>query len=191
MNRYAQVLDPWAKSVAGRMLAEVSRRDEDAWAQMSKDMSRALRTEIQTAPIGEAMRQLLADQVALIKSLPTDAAQRVHRLVQEGMFDGVRASETAKEIMRSGEVTKSRATLIARTETSRAATVLTQVRAEHVGITHFVWSTSEDGDVRPSHKKLAGKVFRWDDPPECDPGHRALPGAIWNCRCFPSPVIGE
>ncbi len=41
-----------------------------------------------------------------------------------------RASEIAKEIMRSGDVAKSRATLIARTEVARTARVLTQARAE-------------------------------------------------------------
>ncbi len=41
-------------------------------------MSRTLRREIESAPTGIVMRGLLDDQITLITSLPTEAAQRVH-----------------------------------------------------------------------------------------------------------------
>jgi hypothetical protein len=31
LNCYADILEPWAKSVAGRMIRDVSRRDVTAW----------------------------------------------------------------------------------------------------------------------------------------------------------------
>lgn len=191
LARYAEALEPWARATAGRMIAEVAHRDRRAFEIYAGKMSRALREELQSAPTGAALRQYLDENVALIKSLPIEAGRRVHDLTIKGLEDSTRASEIAKEIMRSGEVTESRATLIARTETSRTATGLTKARAEHVGSTHFIWRTAEDSDVRPSHRKLDGKVFRWDEPPECDPGHHALPGAIWNCRCYPEPILPE
>jgi len=189
LTRYADVIEPWSKAVATRMIAEVAARDEATWFEVSRKMGRALRKEIETAPTGKIMRERLADQVKLITSLPREAAQRVRSLANEAIVQGTRPAELAKEIMRTGEVTESRAILIARTETSRTATELTRVRAEHVGSTHFIWRTAGDSDVRPSHRKLNGKIFRWDSPPECDPGHHALPGAIWNCRCYPEPVV--
>jgi SPP1 gp7 family putative phage head morphogenesis protein len=136
------------------------------------------------------MRRLLDEQVTLIKSIPLDAAKRVHRLTLEGIENSGRASEVAKEIMRSGEVAKSRATLIARTETSRTATVLTQARAEHIGSDGYVWRTSGDSDVRPSHRRMNGKFVPWNHPPTLDnlTGHA---GALPNCRCYPEPVIPE
>lgn len=191
LNRYADVIEPWSKAVATRMIAEVAARDEATWFDVSRKMGRALRKEIATAPTGKVMRERLADQVKLITSLPREAAQRVRALANEAIVQGTRPAELAKEIMRTGEVTESRAILIARTETSRTATELTRARAEHVGSTHFIWRTAGDSDVRPSHRKLNGKIFRWDQPPECDPGHHALPGAIWNCRCFPEVVIPD
>lgn len=191
LERYAQVLQPWAGAVANRMITEVAARDEATWFEVSRKMGRALRKEIETAPTGKIMRERLLDQVQLITSLPREAAERVRALANEAIVQGTRPAELAKEILRTGEVTESRAILIARTETSRTATELTRARAEHVGSTHFIWRTAGDSDVRPSHRKLNGKVFRWDQPPECDPGHHALPGAIWNCRCFPEVVIAE
>ena len=192
LNKYAEILTPWAESVATRMLAEVAARDKQAWQKVSAQMGRAIHKEIESAPTGFAMRALLADQVELITSLPREAAERVHKLAQEGLSNGTRASELAAEIMRTGEVTKSRANCIARTETSRAATVLTRARAEWVGSTEFIWRTAGDSDVRPSHKKLNGTSHRWDKPPLCDPpDHYALPGAIWNCRCYAEPILAD
>lgn len=189
LNRYAQQLDDWSYAVADRMVKEVAARDESSWFDVSRKMGRALRKEIAEAPTGQVMRERLEAQTALITSIPREAAERVRKLTLEGIVQGTRPAQIAKEIMRSGEVAESRAMLIARTEVSRTATELTRARAEYIGSTHFIWRTAGDSDVRPSHKALNGKTFRWDDPPECDPGHHALPGAIWNCRCYPEPIL--
>lgn len=191
LERYAQVLAPWAQAVGGRMVAEVAARDERAWMRVSAQMGEGLKREIATAPTGKVMRDRMAEQVRLITSLPREAGDRVHELTLRGITEGARAKEIATEIARTGEVTSARATLIARTEVSRTATLLTQARAEHVGSTHFIWRTAGDSDVRASHRALNGKTFAWNEPPECDPGHHALPGAIWNCRCYPEPVIPD
>jgi SPP1 gp7 family putative phage head morphogenesis protein len=117
------------------------------------------------------------------------AYERVHKLTLEGLSNGTRAKAIAAEIMRSGDVSESRAMLIARTEVARTSTEFTRARAEQIGSTHFIWRTARDRDVRQSHAHLEGKTFRWDAPPECDPGHHALPGCIWNCRCWAEPVF--
>lgn len=187
---YSRLIRPWARVTAARMLADVGRRDEKAWAEQAATMSRALRKEIATAPTGEVFHQLMEEQVTLITSLPTEAAERVHKLVEQGLADGTRASEYAKEIYNTGEVTRSRATLIARTEVGRAATSLVQARATHVASEGYIWQTAHDQDVRPSHKKMQSKFVRWDDPPTLDnlTGHA---GALPNCRCWPEPVIPD
>ncbi|WP_199223781.1 MULTISPECIES: phage minor head protein [unclassified Novosphingobium] len=189
LERYAQIIEPWARVVGRRMVEEIDSRDRRAWREASAEMSRLMQAQLNSTDVGALTQQRLGDQVRLITSLPRDAAERVHKLTLEGLTQGTRAREIAAEIMRSGQVSKSRADLIARTEVSRTSTEFTRARAEDIGSTHFIWRTSRDSDVRPSHKALDGKTFRWDEPPECDPGHHALPGAIWNCRCFPEPVF--
>jgi SPP1 gp7 family putative phage head morphogenesis protein len=191
MGRYARSLVPWAEAIASLMVADVAARDRGAWRKTAAEMGKLLGKEIDSAPTGHVLRQRMADQVSLITSLPTEAAERVHKLTLEGITQGRRAEDIAKEIARSGHVTMSRANLIARTEVGRTATELTKARAEHVGSTHFVWRTAGDSDVRETHRRLNGKVFRWDDPPECDPGVRALPGSSYNCRCFAAPIIPD
>lgn len=192
LRRYAEAIDPWAKATAARMLADVSRRDEAAWAEISNEMSRALRDEIRMAPTGTLMKQLMAEQIVYIKSIPLDAAQRVHGLVIRGMEGAIRADEIAERINQSGHVSKGRANLIARTEVARAASTLVEARATYVGSEGYIWRTAEDADVRKLHRKHNGKFFRWDAPPVAGSnGERAHAGQIYNCRCYPEPVIPE
>ncbi|KWN75801.1 phage head morphogenesis protein [Burkholderia ubonensis] len=176
------------------MLDDLNRRDEQAWMQQAADMSRALRDELRRAPTGETMRALMAEQVGLIKSIPLEAAERVHRLTIEALEDSTRAASISKAIQESGAVAKSRADLIARTEVSRAATSLTEARARAVGSTHYIWRTSGDSDVRAGHRAMEGRVCSWAEPPEVDENGRVMrfhPGQIWNCRCWAEPIISE
>lgn len=90
-----------------------------------------------------------------------------------------------------GDVTQSRAELIARDQVLKLNAEVTQKRHEAAGIVEFVWSTSRDERVRPDHKVLEGKRYRYDDPPVVDRrrGTRGLPGIHFQCRCVAIPVI--
>lgn len=192
LRAYADLLFPWAKTTAASMLVDVSRRDEKVWQKLTENMGAAMRMELRSAPMAPVLAQMQAEQVRLITSLPLEASKRVHHLTVEGLADATRASEISMEIMRTGEVTKSRADLIARTEVGRAAAVITQARAVHVESEGYIWRTAGDNDVRERHKKLAGKFFKWDEPPVTgENGERSLPGAIYNCRCYPEAVLPD
>jgi SPP1 gp7 family putative phage head morphogenesis protein len=191
LDRYAEALNDWAVRTATKMLENVNQRDMQGWLELAGEMSVALKDEIRNAPTGKLFKGLLDEQVDLIKSLPRDAAKRVHELTIKGLEDSTRAKEIAKEIGRSGEVTMGRANLIARTEVARTASVLTQARAEHIGSEGYIWRTSHDSDVRHSHKQMEGKFIRWDSPPTLSDGTKTHAGQIYNCRCYPEPVIPD
>jgi len=190
LNAYARLLLPWATSVANYMVTDVDRRDAKQWKQNSKDMSAAIRTEIAHAPTGQVYRQLMREQVDLITSLPTKAAERVHDLATLGRTQSTRAQEIAADIMRTGQVTTNRARLIARTEVARSAALFTQARAQFAGSDGYIWRTSGDHDVRLTHQDMEGKYVRWDQPPKTDknlePYHA---GCGPNCRCYAEPVL--
>lgn len=192
LDRYSALIDPWAQSVALRFVVEVARRDETAWATYAKTMSRALQQEVQSAPTGEMLRRALAEQVALIKSIPEDAAKRVHDIAVGNLYGGERFGGMIDVIMDQGRVSRNKATLIARTETARVSSMLTEVRAKHVGSEGYIWHTVKDRRVRDSHRKMDGRFIRWDDPPVVDlgvPPYHA--GQIWNCRCFAEPIMPD
>lgn len=174
------------------MIADVNRRNERAWKETGKEMGKALRMEIAYAPTGQVFTMLMADQVELIRSIPLDAAKRVQDLTIEGLSTGERAASIAREIMKTEDVSKSKATLIARTEVARAASTLTEARATFVGSEGYIWRSSGDGDVRPTHKEMNGKYVRWDKPPVTDKGLGPYhAGCGPNCRCYPDPVIPD
>ena len=190
LSKYAELLRPWAVSVATRMVEDVARRDATMWADLGADIGEQLRGEIETTPTGQMFRQSINEQVDLITSLPRQAAERVHKVIIDGMSSGTRAATIAQEVLRTGKVTESRAMLIARTETSRIATELTAARARTANCTHFVWRTANDRDVRESHQKVANKIFEIANPPIVD-GQPLLPGGIYNCRCYMEPILPE
>ncbi len=190
LRSYSDAMHHWAESTAKKMLLNVSQRDEQTWLELASEMSRSLRDEIRTAPTGQVMQGLLADQVTLIKSIPLDAAQRVHDLTIKGLEDSTRASEISKAIYESGNVSKAKANLIARTEVSRTASALTEARAKHIGSSGYIWRTSGDSDVRDSHRSMNGQFVDWNDPPTLD-GMTGHAGCFPNCRCYPEPVIPE
>jgi SPP1 gp7 family putative phage head morphogenesis protein len=222
LRRYAAGTLPWAKAAAAKMIAEVDRRNLTAWQKHTAALSTGIRRAIATAPVGPAMLGLLAEQVGLITSLPLQAAVRVHENTLGALEAGSRYQEwtaiergydpgtetwTRGEPELNTELERAlalahpdatlqwltnRATLIARTETARTASVLVQARAESVGAESYIWKTAGDWKVRPSHKRLNEHEFRWDEPPLSDPpDHRSHPGQIWNCRCVALPIISE
>jgi SPP1 gp7 family putative phage head morphogenesis protein len=192
LTRYAEVLKPWARTVTERMHADVSKRDALSWMELAREMGGILRKEIFTTPTGSIMREALNSQVELITSLPLTAARRVHRLALEAQVSSGRADEMAAEIMKTGRVTLAQARTIARTETSRTASLLLESRAGTVGSTHYVWHTVGDSDVRPEHRRLDGRIFEWTKPPVAgSAGERANPGCIYNCRCWAEPILAD
>lgn len=191
LEQYADVLRPWARKAAATMLHDVGSRDAKAWFSAGKEIGMALGKEIQSAPTGQMTKELLDLQVDLITSLPRDAARRVHKLTLEGMTGSKRAAEISEEILRSGHVSRSRAMLIARTETARTAFAMTKARAVHLGSKGYIWRTSKDSDVRHSHKQMEGTYIEWDAPPTLSDGTTTHAGCIYNCRCWAEPVLPD
>lgn len=191
LQDYAELLGPWAKAVGNQMVSEVAQRNEFAWNETARELGHNLKKEIKAAPTGKIMQDLLEEQVTLIKSIPLDAAIRVHKLTIEALSDSTRASAIAKEIQNSEHVSKSKAMLIARTETARVNAALTQSRAEFVGATHYIWRTAKDSDVRESHREMEGKIISYAEPPTLSDGTVTHAGAIYNCRCYQQPVLPD
>ncbi len=192
LQAYSDALKPWAVSTVKRMLGEVDDRDQDSWQRLGQAISQQLRHDLRRAPMGEVMHKLMHEQVGLVQSLPLEAAERLHKLTIQGLENSERAAYYVDEIEKTGEVTRSRAVLIARTEVARTASMLSQARATAAGITHYIWQTSGDTDVRPGHRAMQGKVCSYASPPAVNENGRIMrhhPGQIWNCRCWAEPLV--
>lgn len=189
LDQYSALIEPWAKVEAEKMVAEVAQREGRAWFRTSKRMSKAIRKEINEAPVGHVLQARSQEAAQLISSLPRDAAQRIRKLTLEARASGKRPADLIAEIQASGQVSEGRAKLIARTEVARTASMLTEARAQSLGSTHYIWRTVKDRAVRESHRKMEGKICEWANPPTLSDGTVTHAGQIYNCRCFPEPIF--
>lgn len=203
MARYAAAIDPWATLIASQFVRTVNAREVKAsQAERAERMARrrahgnriyeAIQREITLSEKGQVFRELQNEQVSLITSLPRAVAQRVQKAAGEGAFEGKPRVLVAREIAKLAATSESHARLIARTETSRAFSTLNEARARFAGSTHYRWLTSQDAGVRPTHARLNGQIFSWDNPPVCEvDGTRAHPGRTYNCRCVAIAVFPD
>jgi SPP1 gp7 family putative phage head morphogenesis protein len=190
LEKYSAMIEPWANRTASKMIEATKKSVERTIKAQSREISRTLRQQINTTPMGVATRAMQSAQVELIKSIPIEAGVRAQNLALSAFTGGRRPSEVADEIERTEHVTTSRAMLIARTETAKAASIVTEVRAKEVGATHYIWRTAGDSDVRESHAEMEGQVCAYDDPPIVD-GEPLNPGMVYNCRCFAEIILPD
>lgn len=97
-----------------------------------------------------------------------------------------------------GGITKRRATVIARDQTSKLTGALNQERQQANGIKRYIWRTSKDQRVvgnpaglypegtraHGDHWDREGQVYEWAKPPA--DGH---PGEAILCRCYAEPIL--
>jgi SPP1 gp7 family putative phage head morphogenesis protein len=187
--------------LAKRMVGWTYKRNYATWREaarrstQSRQLYEALQDELQGAT-GARVAQLVRENAALISSVSLTAAQALTDEVTKAQQSGARAGTISKMMQRRfPELLKSRVNLIARTETAKASTALTQARCERLNIDWIQWETSHDQRTRASHKAMNGVLAAWSDPPspealigEKDYG-KYMPGETFNCRCLVIPIL--
>ena len=190
-DQYAKLIEPWANALVARIGGSLWRRNEKTWVSLANEMGLETRQLVEGREVGDVLRFWMSSQILLIKSIPTEAAERVHSIAMQSIYTGQRSSELTAALMDTQGVSEARARLIARTETARAQTTFTQARAEQLGSEGYIWRTANDHDVRTSHKEMDGKFVRWDHMPTLSDGTKCHAGGIYNCRCWPEPVLTD
>jgi len=133
----------------------------------------------------ETMESQIARNINLIQSVPDEYFKKLNEIVFRNITAGSTAGGIAKEIEELTGITRNKAKLIARDQTAKTNAAISKTRQEELGVSEYVWQTSEDERVRTSHVKNNGKTFKWDKPPPIT-GH---PGDDVNCRCIAKAVI--
>lgn len=197
--------DPWfqqyAEATATKMVTHLFTDSGRTWRQAAKVNSKGALiyqalVEEMSGPLGAAMSVQIQRNAQFIQSVPADVARQMTKHIMSQSMAGVRYSDIAKDLHGMFlHMTDVKANLIARTETAKTATALTQSRSEMLGVQWYRWRTSEDARVRDSHKIMDKVLVPWNDAPspekldkEKDVG-RYHAGCIWNCRCYAEPLI--
>lgn len=157
-----------------------------------EEVLRAVRSVVGITPtfgqarISDMIDSYVAENVALIVTIRDDLLKDVETVVQRGVREGKRAETLRGEIEGRFGVTERRAQLIARDQIGKLDGQLTRERHLELGITRFMWQTSEDERVRDEHVDRNQKVYSYDNPPDGE-----LPGQPIQCRCVAIPVMDE
>jgi SPP1 gp7 family putative phage head morphogenesis protein len=191
LQKYSELLGPWAERQARIMLDKVSNSDRRAWRSENKKITQGFRELVGDSAVGVQAKILQSEQVDLMRSIPLKAGERAQTLATAAMSEGRRADEVAKDIMKIANVTESRARLIARTEVAKANSTLNEARAVAVGSKAYIWRTAQDESVRESHAEMEGEIVRWDQPPTLSDGTTTHAGQIYNCRCYAEPILPD
>lgn len=135
----------------------------------------------------DQLKLFSSQNAQLIKNMTGQELTRVSGIVERGLQEGKTYRDVAKDIQKSFGISDRHAKLIARDQTKKLNSSLTRLRQQNIGVEEYIWRTSGDERVRPTHKANEGKKFRWDDPPKVT-GH---PGNDVNCRCVAVPVLDK
>lgn len=134
------------------------------------------------ADIQDVVDTNIEANVVLIKSIPSQYADKLEALVLNALQTGQTNEDLAKAIAKLGQSTDYRARLIAADQMGKINGQINKARQLSMGVETYTWQTAKDERVRLDHRHKQGKTFRWDDPPAG--GH---PGEPIRCRCTALP----
>lgn len=137
----------------------------------------------------DLIEQWISANVELISTIPKDSLGKIKEQVYQNYMAGKPSTNIVKDLQEQYGIDKRHAKLIARDQTAKLNSEITQHQQKDAGVSRYKWSTSLDERVRDSHADLEGKIFSWDDPPETDGGRRCNPGEDYQCRCCAIPVF--
>ena len=196
LSQYSNSIFGYASNAAHTLIYNLNKQSIEQWQKQGKQINTILKKELKSNEISRLMGIYADQNISLIQSLPLDAAKRVYKILTEGYVSGARSSSLVDKIQKIGDISKNRATLIARTETSKISTALTQARSKVLGLDWYVWRTSQDVRVRDSHFGMNRVIINWNEPPAPEHlkginsklGHYHA-GNCPNCRCYPQSLI--
>lgn len=131
----------------------------------------------------------IAENTALIKTMKRRYIDQLQNDIYYNINNGGGATDISHAINYRTGMTLRHAGLIATDQTGKVLSQLDAYRNKQVGFTKYIWRSMEDGRVRPKHREIDGKTFKYDDPNGGDNGQ--LPGEPIRCRCYQDPVDEE
>lgn len=152
---------------------------------------------IDSENIKKSLALATTTNVGLIKSLPTQHFSKVLNAINDS-FKGLLEGSLSKTLLSLGAETDRRAKFIARDQTAKMNSSLTEIRHKDIGIEEYNWKNSQDERVvgNPSGlypKGNKGHGNHWDRENKrysyADPPADGNPGNAFNCRCTAAPII--
>jgi SPP1 gp7 family putative phage head morphogenesis protein len=188
-KRWQAKFDEAAPRLARWFATAASKRSDATLQRILKDGGFTVRFKM-TPAAADIIDAAVAENVALIRSIPQQYLTQVEGAVMRSVRQGRDLGPLAKELRKQYGVTKRRAALIARDQNNKATADMTRARQVEKGY-RAIWRHSHAGKVpRPTHVANDGKVYDpvrgWRDPAI---NKLIWPGTEVNCRCFSQTII--
>lgn len=200
---YSDAMERYSRAVAARVAKggslEGMRLDLLALTEKFAPAARAMARKVAVSARGEVarmagLRRLTAtvpeDEKAFIETFASFQLQLLRGNVDQQIGKLAQLRAEGRPDTEGLWVSRTRAQLIARTETQRLSNEIVAYWAQEYGSEEYEWNTARDERVRHGHARLHGTTQRYDAPPEKNDGFgHGHPGSSPNCRCRPRPLF--
>lgn len=174
--------------LVNRILRREAGRHTAKWkAQVRSALGIDLEAVIREEDLGEAMDAASKRAASLITGLSEETASGVEKLTRRALAQGMPASELRKELTKQFGIAQGRAKVIARDQLATLNSDLNRIRHQQAGVTTYEWSTSHDERVRPLHRALDGRRYKYGERTGAENG--LPPGQPIMCRCVARAVV--
>ncbi len=162
--------------------------------QLAQSLQHAIGVNVffNNAKLLDRMKVHVRQNVNLITSIDEDLLSDIQKRLTTGIRSGTRVEELRDMIEERYDVTKGKASLIARDQVGKFYGELNRDRQTGLGIDRYIWRGTLDQRERPMHVDLEGEEFQWGQPPITNAaGDRNEPGGDYSCRCTAEPVLPD
>lgn len=141
----------------------------------------------------QILGKIVRHNFEMIKSIP----ERMMEIMNH-KYTSVLIEEVAKGNLPRGSFAKTlskhganQAKLIARTESAKLQTAITEQRSIDLGAVAYIWISSNDKRTRQSHKEMNKVIVFWRPEPQkpLRDNMRGNAGEFPNCRCDAQPIV--
>lgn len=138
-----------------------------------------------TRQMNDILQAVIAENVGLIKSIPSEYFSQIQTIVMQGVKNGRDLEYIKSELLKRYQITERRAQIIARDQTNKATQAISRSRVMETGITTARWVHIPGAKTsRETHKAFDGQIFdirkgMYDR----DAGRYVQPGELINCNC--------
>lgn len=192
-----------AEAVARKMVTSTFSDEGKTWRaaananSKSRQIYEAMQNEMTKTNLGFLVKEQVERNARLITGIPQKVSQEITDYVSRRTLEGRRSEDISEELQSIyPHLLKNKVDLIARTETSKTQSAITQGRSQSIGLNWYVWRTSEDVRVRKSHDHMEDVLINWNDAPSPEALiHKKSTlgkyhaGCCPNCRCYSEVVV--
>jgi len=179
-----------SKELAAYFTLSASRRSDAALRKILKDGGWSVQFKL-TAAMKDIRAATIAENVALIKSIPQQYHTEVQGLVMRSVTAGRDIGYLADELYKRFDITRRRTQFISIDQNNKATSAFQKARQLEIGLDEGIWLHSHAGKKpRKTHVRNDRKKFSlrtgWYDP---EVKRYIMPGELPRCRCVWRAVV--